>query len=178
MIKNTSAPHNQQSGVMLRHFVFLFSIFHNDLHHCCCFLISKISFSVFLLLLVSLHFVWFEGRQREKKRGRGKMHGFFGRREMELGKENLEGLSSIGSTFLFPSRLKGNERKEMREKTDCIGGFFFISFLSYNLNTLNENISLFSFLSFTLNSSMLANFSEDQRSIIMSLIICLNCKFL
>ena len=111
MIKNTSAPHNQQSGVMLRHFVFLFSIFHNDLHHCFCFLISKISLSVFLLLF-SLHFVWFEGRQREKKRGRGKMHGFFGRREMELGKENLEGLSSIGSTFLFPSHFKGNERED------------------------------------------------------------------
>lgn len=40
------------------------------------------------------------------------MQGFFGRRIMELGKENLEGLSSIGSTFFFPSHLKGNERED------------------------------------------------------------------
>lgn len=111
MIKNTSAPHNQQSGVMLRHFVFCFLFFTMTCITVAVFLYLRFH-CLFSFFSFSLYTLFGLKEDREKKRGRGKMHGFFGRREMELGKENLEGLSSIGSTFLFPSHFKGNERED------------------------------------------------------------------
>lgn len=164
MIKNTSAPHNQWWCWTFCFLVYYFSqclasllLFSYIYDFLVCFSSSPFLFTLCL--------VW---RKTQKRKGGEKKCKVSLVGERKFGGIEFHWLHIFLS---FPFERKWERRPIVLEDS------FTFSF-TLTIRTLWRRIILLSFLSFTQNSSMLANFSEEQRLITTSLIKYLNCKFL